>query len=197
MFWSCSFSLCWTQAESKLDTVVRTEVFSELFFVHSESLVFTFSSRYGKKFCGTSKLKYLICSGTQECKCFHFRPSLNLPFNPLFKNAPEFIILPNYNMIIFFKSILYCHLMFVVGVDTYSSNMPCLNSLLTCTNIYYNYGVVLKLTSLVLLLIGFCFIATIIISAMDSKSCIHEIVNYRYWLWAWNLDFQTKNDMKF
>lgn len=55
----------------------------------------------------------------------------------------------------------------------------CLNSLLTCTSIFYNYDVVLKLTSLVLLLTAFCFMA-ITISVVDSKSCIHEIVNYRY-----------------
>lgn len=38
VFWSCSFSLCWTHAESKLDTVVRTKAFSELFFAHWFSL---------------------------------------------------------------------------------------------------------------------------------------------------------------
>lgn len=59
----------------------------------------------------------------------------------------------------------------MVCVYTY---MPCLDSLLTCTNIYYY--VVLKLASLVLLLIAFCFIAIIITSVVDSKSCICEIV---------------------
>lgn len=38
VFWSCSFLLCWTHSESKLDTVVRTKAFSELFFVHWFSL---------------------------------------------------------------------------------------------------------------------------------------------------------------
>lgn len=87
-------------------------------------------------------------------------------------------------------SILYCHLLFVVCVYTFSSSMPCLNSLLTCSNVYYNYDVVLKLTSLVLPLNAFCFIAIIIISVVDSKSCIHEIVNNRYWLWAWSFIYQ-------
>lgn len=68
----------------------------------------------------------------------------------------------------------------MVCVYTYCSSMPCLNSLLTCSNIYYNYDVVLKLTSLVLPLIAFCFIAIIIIYVVDTKSCIHEIVNNRY-----------------
>lgn len=33
VFWSCSFSFCWTHTESKLDTVWRTKALSELFFV--------------------------------------------------------------------------------------------------------------------------------------------------------------------
>lgn len=64
----------------------------------------------------------------------------------------------------------------MVCVYTY---MPCLDSLLTCTNIYYY--VALKLISLVLLFfIAFCFIVIIIISVVDSKSCIREIVNCEY-----------------
>lgn len=143
VFWSCSFSLCWTHAESKLDTVVRTEAFSGLFFVQWVTDFYFFSSDTERKCAVLSNwnskdVQMLMNKNANAFILDHF---LNLPFDPLYQNTPNIVHLPICNILNMpffvtvhrFNSII--SYIFVRCVYTY--DMPRLHSLLTCTNIYY------------------------------------------------------------